>query len=225
MSETTSSTHLTSTQLILIPTIITLAVTILRAVGEMQSWPKPWFSTDAGGGAAVIGISWLPLILGPYFAVKLARNGDGPASAGKSFTFPILGLAVLILGGFVSFKGAQAQAPLQAIMGFVIMAVGGSLCFPGWSALCKILLAYGLAARIPVAILMIFAISGKWGTHYDALPPGYNGPTGLWPKWVMIGLIPQMLLWVPLTIVVGSLFGAIAGAIARRGKPAMQTAS
>ncbi|HLY60540.1 MAG TPA: hypothetical protein VKV95_07205 [Terriglobia bacterium] len=223
MSENSSSARLSTIQLILVPAVITLTVTVLRAVGEMQGWPKPWFATTPGGGGAVIGISWLPLIFGPYFAVKLAGHGGGPASTGKSFMFPLLGLAVFILGIFVAIKGGQAQVPLQVVLGFVIAAVGGAVCLPGWSALAKTLFAYGLAARIPVAILMIFAISGNWGTHYDALPPGYNGPTALWPKWVMIGLIPQMLLWIPFTMVIGSLFGAVAGVVARRGKPAIQS--
>ena len=225
MSDTTSSVRPSTMQLILVPSLITLAMTILRLVGELQHWPKPWFSPDPGGGVAIVGISWLPLILGPYFAFKLAGRGDTPTSTGKSFLFPVLGLAVMVLGAFVSFKGGQAQKPSMIILGFVIMAVGGALCFPGWSALSKTLLVYGLAARIPVAILMIFALGGNWGTHYDALPPGYNGPMDLWPKWLSIGLLPQMLLWIPFTIVVGSLLGAIAGVIARRGKPAVQAAS
>ncbi len=225
MAETPFGARPSAMQLILVPALFTLAVTILRLVGELQHWSPRFFNSSAGGGGALIGISWLPIFFGPYFALELAGRGDVPASTGKSIAFPILGLAVLILGGFVSFKGAQAQIPSRVIMGFVVMAVGGALCFPGWSALSKTLLAYGLAARIPVAILMIFALGGNWGTHYDALPPGYNGPTDLWPKWVMTGLIPQMLLWVPFTIVVGSVFGAIVRVIARRGKPAVQTAS
>lgn len=225
MADSNSNSQPSITQLILVPAIITLAITILRAVGEMQGWPRPWFSTSAGGGGAIIGISWLPLIFGPYFAVKLARSGNLPASTGKSFLFPILGIPVMILGGVVSFKASQAQAPLIAVLGFLIMAGGGAICFPGWGGLCKTLFAYGLAARIPVAILMIFAFRGNWGSHYDALPPGYNGPIALWPKWFALGLLPQIFLWVPFTIIIGSLFGAIAGAIARRGKPALQTAA
>jgi len=59
-------------KLIIIPAVITLGVTILRLVGELAHWPTPWFSAVAGGGAAVVGISWLPIIFGPYFALKLA---------------------------------------------------------------------------------------------------------------------------------------------------------
>jgi hypothetical protein len=224
MPETSSSARSSMMQLILVPSIITLAITILRLVGELQHWPKPWFSTNAGGGLAIIGISWLPLVFGPYFAVKLAARGEGPASTGKSIAFPVVGLVILIAGGYVSFTAAHTQSPARVLLGFVIMAIGGAFCFPGWVSLSKSLLAYGLVARIPVAILMFFALRGNWGTHYDALPPDYNGPT-VWPKYLVIGVIPQILLWVPFTIVVGSLVGAIVRAVARRDKPAMQTAS
>ena len=64
------------TSLITIPALITLGITILRLVGELEHWPKPWFSAAAGGGGAIIGISWLPIIFGPYFALKLAGAGD-----------------------------------------------------------------------------------------------------------------------------------------------------
>ena len=40
------------TSLITIPALITLGVTILRLVGELEHWPKPWFSAAAGGGGA-----------------------------------------------------------------------------------------------------------------------------------------------------------------------------
>lgn len=225
MAETPSGARPSAMQLILGPAFFTLAVTILRLVGELRHWSPMFFNSSPGGGGAIIGISWLPIIFGPYFALKLAGRGDGPASTGKSIAFPILGLVVLILGGFISVKGAQAQNPLRIVLGFAIMAVGGGLCFPGWRALAKTLLAYGLAARIPVAILMIVAIKDNWGTHYDAVPPNYNGPTALWPKWVMIGLIPQILLWVPFTIVVGSIFGATVRAIARRDRSVAPSAS
>ena len=110
MPETSLSPRPSTLQLILVPSIITLGITILRLVGELQHWPTPWFSTTAGGGLAIIGISWLPLIFGPHFAVKLAGKGEGPASTGKSIAFPVVGLLILIAGGYVSFTGAHAQS-------------------------------------------------------------------------------------------------------------------
>jgi hypothetical protein len=72
MDEPTSSTATEVRQLILVPSLITLAVTILRLAGERQGWPAILFSREAGGGGALVGITWLPLIFGPYFALRLA---------------------------------------------------------------------------------------------------------------------------------------------------------
>jgi hypothetical protein len=44
MAETTSGNHVEILKLILVPSLITLAVTILRVVGELQNWPAPFFS-------------------------------------------------------------------------------------------------------------------------------------------------------------------------------------
>src|SRR5438876_8786688 len=42
-----------------IPALITLAITLIRLIGERQGWSKVWFNPDPGGGAAPIGIVWL----------------------------------------------------------------------------------------------------------------------------------------------------------------------
>jgi len=73
-------------------------------------------------------------------------------------------------------------------------------------------------ARIPVAIVMLFAIFGSWGTHYDALPPN---PTpelqsaGPLARWFYIGLLPQMTIWIANTVRVGTLLGALLVAVAK----------
>jgi hypothetical protein len=43
-------------------------------------------------------------------------------------------------------------------------------------------------------------------------------------KWAFIGVLPQLVVWPAFTIVAGFVTGTIATAIARRGKPAIQTA-
>jgi len=67
---------------------------------------------------------------------------------------------------------------------------------------------------------MLPAIIGKWGTHYDALPPNFPvmGPV---QTWLLIGLLPQMTLWIGLTLLTGMLTGSITGAIVggRRREP------
>jgi hypothetical protein len=86
-----------------------------------------------------------------------------------------------------------------------------------WPALGRTLLAYAFAARVPVAVVMLAAILGSWGTHYDVPPPGFPEMAPLW-KWLLIGALPQMTIWIWLTVAVGSLFGMGAFALARRGR-------
>src|ERR1700741_5123781 len=97
MADSTNS-RINITQLILIPSVITLAITLLRLIGELQHWPEVLFSRSAGGGFAIIGISWLPFVFGAYFAAKLLAAGETPVSAGRTIGFALLGL-VLVFGG------------------------------------------------------------------------------------------------------------------------------
>jgi hypothetical protein len=88
----------------------------------------------------------------------------------------------------------------------------------GWPALGRVLVAYGLAARIPVIIVMLVAMLGNWGTHYDAPPPDPNFPAmGVLSKWFLIGVVPQLTAWMSFTVVFGMIFGGLV-AIARRRK-------
>ena len=89
------------TRLIAIPTVITLAVTILRVVANSNIGLHPGSAPTAGGGGAVVGISWLPIIFGPYFALKLAGAGEGAASMGKAIGFAVGSLLVFAAGGFL----------------------------------------------------------------------------------------------------------------------------
>jgi hypothetical protein len=181
------------------------------------------FNPAAGGGGSIIGITWLVPILGVYFAIKLAGAGQGPASAGKAILYTIVGFAVSFAGGFVGF-GMKADFPGKIVIGLLLIAVGGVIPFFAWPALWKVLIAYGYAARIPVAILMYFAIRGNWGTHYDVVPPGFPADTAFWPKYMQIAFVPQMLMWIVFTIIIGSLFGSVAVLVAHRSKQETQTA-
>ncbi len=114
-------------------------------------------SRDAGGGGALLGISWLPPILGVYFAKKL-------------------------------------------------MGTEGKL----WKNLAKTLFLYGLAARIPVIIIMGLAIFGNWGTHYDAFPPEFP-PLSPFMAFLLGGVVTQLVVWVAIwTVGTGMLTGWIA---------------
>jgi hypothetical protein len=151
-------------KLVFVPALITLGITLLRLGAEFMDLP-PWLANKtAGGVGALIGISWLPPILGVYFAFKLAE-------------------------------------------------LPGKL----WKNLFKTLVLYGLAARIPVIIIMGFAIFGNWGTHYDAFPAGSLAESTPLRKFLLGGVATQLVWWVAIwTVGSGMLTGSITSLIRSR---------
>jgi hypothetical protein len=109
----------------------------------------------------------------------------------------------------------QENIPVLVAMELLVTAVGLAIVCKVWPDLFKTLVAYAFAARVPVAILMFFAILGKWGTHYDALPPNFPESMGWFPTWVVIGLLPQLTVWICFTAVIGMLFGGITALFAK----------
>src|SRR5208337_5123923 len=116
MQESTSESSLDIRGLILVPAVITLGLTVLRLAGELAHWSPRFFSAAAGGGQAIIGISWLPFLLGPYFAVKLTRSGHGASGIWKTFGLSLLGFAIMMAGGIVGFA-PQVKFPGREILG------------------------------------------------------------------------------------------------------------
>jgi hypothetical protein len=208
------------TSLVTVPALITLGVTILRLVGELQHWPRPWFTAGAGGGGAIIGISWLPIIFGPYFAMKLAGAGEGPCSAGKAIGFSFLALLVFVLAGFL-FGKTIVHPSFLTVLALLLMLFAAFVPGFAWRSLGNTLLAYAFAARIPVLIVMYLAMSGNggqgWGTHYDAVAPPF-APLPLATKYLYTAILPQMTMWIGWTVMVGSIFGTVVAAVAGRGK-------
>jgi hypothetical protein len=209
-------------RLILVPALITLAVTAVRLLGELMRWNPTFFSREAGGAGAIVGIVWLVPIFGVYFARKLVAAGLGPAGAGRALGMGLLGLAFVPAAVFVV---RALKLPLLATVAIlaVVSLLAAFVASRGWPALGRVLGAYGLAARIPVAALMLVAMMANWGTHYELGPPNLP-PMGLFAKWLVIGLLPQLTFWIAFTMVVGAIFGSVAamvGGRARSGGPAL----
>ena len=203
-------------RLILVPALITLAVTALRLVGELMRWSPTFFSREAGGAGAIVGIVWLVPVFGVYFARKLLAAGLGPAGAGRALGLAFVGLAFVPAAIFA----AQAlKLPFLGVLPLLAVAslAGAFVAFRGWPALGRVLGAYALAARIPVAALMLLAMMANWGTHYELGPPDLP-PMGLFTKWFAIGLVPQLTFWIAFTIVIGTIFGAVAAMIGGRAR-------
>ena len=214
-------------KLILVPAVITLAVTLLRLVGELQGWSPTLFNRECGFCGALVGIWLLVPVFGAWFGWKLTRAGSGPRSLGRALGLTLASLAVLPLFAFLAPKAGilperlwRPNVPLTEsftiLSVFVAFAIVGlAIGILAWPALGRTLLAYGLAARIPVALLMLVAMLGNWGTHYDARP-SYPPQMSTFAWWVTLGLVPQLFFWIWYTIVFGALFGIVAAAIARR---------
>ncbi len=223
MADTSSQPNLRITRLILVPALVTLAITLLRLIGELMHGPGVLFSRGEGGGAAIIGITWLPFIFGPYFAVKLYDRDQKPSSFGKTIGYALLGFLVLGCGSLLAFT-STASFTMRAVLGLVLIVAAAALQFVPWRALAKTLVAYAYAARVPVAIVMFFAMRGSWGTHYDAVPPQF-ATLAFWPKFLYLAIAPQLAMWIAYTMTIGALFGGIYAAVVRRKKAEAAPAS
>jgi hypothetical protein len=204
--------------LVLWPAVITLAVTILRLVGELRGWSPAYFNRLPGGGLSPLGITWLAPLVGLYFGWRLARAGvPGPhpiVAAGVPFLAASTGVVVALLAGRLAKTSWTANLTLWGVVSILVAAV----VFVSWPALGRIMLAYAYAARIPVALVMALAVWRHWGTHYDAPPPLFPTMTGL-RRWLWTGLLPQTTIWVAWTTATGAIFASLghwAGAWRRR---------
>lgn len=222
-SSTPTAVSVSFGRLILVPALITLAVTMVRLVGEIERWSETLFNRTMGG--SLIAITWLAPVVGIYFALRLVKSGSPPQSYLRAIKYVLLGVIVLVVCAYIpSLLGIQHGFYDRLIYGWSFFVLAALLTMRGWPELFKTLLAYAFAARIPVAIIMFFAMRGGWGTHYDAVPPSLPA-MGFVAKYLWLGFFPQLTLWVAFTILAGMLFGTIVAGIARvvqidRGVPA-----
>lgn len=208
-------------RLIFVPTLISLVVTLWRLTGELLAWSESWFNPEAGGSGSIVGITWLAPIFGGYFGLQLSKRGVAPASWTKAFSLALLGFVILFVGGWFQAPIYVQSYQAGLIYIWLVGVIAAAVQYPVWPALFKTLLAYGLAARVPVVVIMFLALWGDWGTHYDALPRAFPG-LGWFAKFLWLGLFPQILFWVGFTIVTGMLFG-VAAAWLREPRNAVPT--
>lgn len=212
-------------KLILVPTLISIAITLLRLSGELRHWSEKWFSTGTGGitpsGVSwIVGITWLAFPFGICFAWRLISAGEPPPRLAKFFSYGVLGL-IIALGGlrFIPPR-VSVGFPRILIVIWLIMVLAALIQSPGWPSLFKTLLAYGVASRAVVVVVMFAAMRGNWGTHYDyvGMPPQFQ--LGFWREFFWLAFFPQLVFWVAFTILIGSVGGLFGAAMARRLKRA-----
>jgi hypothetical protein len=129
-------------------------------------------------------------------------------------------LELFVLAGLLAGVSFEHH-PILALVASLVMLEAAFFPGIGWGSLGKALLAYAFAARIPVLIVMFFAMRGNggqgWGTHYDAVGPMF-AQASFGRKFLYMAIVPQMTLWIGWTVVLGSIIGITVAAIARRGK-------
>jgi hypothetical protein len=201
-------------RLVLGPSLIALAVTLLRVAGELGRWSERWFSPETGGiiprGTSwLFGITWLAAPFGAYFAIRLARAGEGTLRPWRALGWSAAGL-VLVLAGLRLVWRLPIPFPPILILVWLVMIAGAALARVGWPALGRTLLFYGLASRLPVVVLMFLAMRGNWGTHYDYVGQPFALALPFWPRFFWLAFFPQLVFWVGFTVLLGSVAGSLA---------------
>jgi len=210
-----------SWRLVLVPALISLGVTVLRLLGEIGGWSERWFSRETGGTVPsglswVVGITWLAIPFGAWFGLRLRALGKGPRSLVMSGALAALGVLVAYGGSFLI---PRIGFPRVLIFIWLYMCVAAAVQYFGWPDMFRTLLLYGFAARIPVVVVMFFAMLGNWGTHYDyvGMPPQFS--MDFVPRFLWLAFFPQLTFWVGYTVVIGTLAGVIAVSLSRRRAP------
>ena len=201
-------------RLVLGPSLIALAVTLLRLAGELGHWSERWFSPETGGiiprGTSwLFGITWLAAPFGAYFAIRLARAGEGTLRPWRTLGLSAAGL-VLVLAGLRLVWRLPIPFPPILILVWLVMIAGAALAWVGWPALGRTLLFYGLASRLPVVVVMFLAMRGNWGTHYDYVGVPFALALPFWPRFWWLAFFPQLVFWVGFTVLLGSVAGSLA---------------
>lgn len=200
-----------------VPILVTLGVTLLRLTGELIGWSETFFNRSPGGVGALVGIAWLAPVFGAFFAWKLAKSGESPRHFRVLLLAFLGGVAFIAvnIAGLAITREFRGLIIISAIASATAMAVAA----PAWPALYRTVFLYGVGARLPVVVIMFFAILGNWGTHYDAGPnmPEIAAMSPL-QEFVWTGLVPQLTFWIAYTILSGMFFGGIAAWIYSRAR-------
>jgi hypothetical protein len=204
--------------LLLWPSVLTLALSVARLVGQVQGWLPP----TSGGAMHPLGIVWCVFVFGAWFGWRLSRAHLGPRVR-RPWAWALaalLALAGTVMWQFRPFLGAgtddatfqQLRVAVMVIVGVALAA--GALMFVVWPRLAWLMLLYGLGARGTVVVLTILAKQQGWNTHYTKF-----GPSGIerdMADTIVSASFAQLGGWVPFTIVGGVLAGGIVLAT-RRG--------
>ena len=215
--------------LILVPALVTLAVSILRVYGELQGWNPSLYNREAGGGGALVSITWLVLPIGFWIGYRMAKHSA--VEVNLPIATATYAAAVALFGGgmFALIKLGWVDFPTDVDPGEAhgvgwMLGLGGValvVALLAWRRLTLTMILYGILARLPVLVITWLDLDRNWDTHYGEAPPGLI----LNDESELIGALitPQLTLW-PLvfTPVVGGVLGCVGArlALSQRGTSA-----
>jgi hypothetical protein len=190
---------------------VTLAVTLVRLLGEMQQWAPRVFDVRPGGGLSPFGITWLVLPFGFWFGRRLALVGQRPRSTAAACVWLLLGIA-LGVAGFVGAFVVTLDWRMRSLLANTAAVLAGLLAFRAWPRAYVVLAAYGALARLPVIVVQYVSIECGWLNHFAKGPPGSDPQHAL----LLLLTAAQCLLW-PLgwTTLVGGLAAVLGAATCR----------
>ncbi|MEM7204957.1 MAG: hypothetical protein AAF628_32175 [Planctomycetota bacterium] len=203
--------------LILWPTLLTVAVNVLRLVLEVQGS----HTTATGGAGAPLGISWFVFPVGAYVGWRLRRAGSAPRLR-LAWLWSLLAMAALIGAVAAGFSGIDradtsdaAYLSLRDTVTMIILAALALAAFAHvlWTRLATALLFYGVLARLTVVGMTWLAKDRGWDTHYTKFgPAGIEVDMG---ETLYAATAAQLGFWVSFTVVAGGLAGCVAAAVTR----------
>jgi len=204
-SDSTTSTF----RLILVPSIVTLLVSVTRLVGEV----KGWFPAKSGGALHPLGIFWFGLAFALWFAFRLRRAGSAPRVA-RPWLWSMLSLQPIFVAfgatapGLTDAEANEAGYAALRTSGLAVSAaayVAMAVQFYVWPRLAWTLLCYAIPARLTVVALTWIAETNAWDTHYTKF-----GPKG-WDRDMENTMVATSLMqlgfWTGVSVVFGVLLG------------------
>lgn len=214
--------------LVLVPALLTLAVTVLRLVGEINGWnPAIFGRPEAGGGFAPLGISWLIFLFGLWFGIRLQRADKGPRSHTRALVISLVAIGV-VAGGMPAlqaldvmwFPDEKNPGEARGMQWMMALMAGGCLVSAlAWGRAALVLLVYGILARIPVVVVTWIALGQPdWNTHYTKIPPFFTNVAEA--DRASFLLLPQATFWPGLTVLIGTAMACL-GALLVRRRPAV----
>lgn len=175
-------------RLVLVPALVTLALTQLRLTGDLLGWSEMGLPFE---------IAWLVPLFGAYFALHLRRADESAPSAARVLRGTLLPLA-LFIAGLILLRPTSGGMGLLSLVAVILVR-------RNWPRLGNALLTYAFAARLPVIVTMLAATIGRWDTVFDVSP--YNP---------LAGTLPQLTVWFAFTVVAGSVAASVALALHER---------